>query len=221
MIYRLKKFIHRRYNISFSKSGDDIQLMKMINNYTPGAYVDIGSWHPIKSSNSYYFHLRNWKGICIDPNPQLKSLYDKLRPNDIFINAAVGTSKAPLNYYMIDGSSMNSFSYEFILKNNLKSRIVGKKEMPFFSLKEILDKNLDKNDRLDFFDVDVEGYDLDVLKSNDWNIYRPKVVVVESDSSIKKDLQSDIVKYLELQEYKVIGKSVINGNLGNLFLISN
>jgi hypothetical protein len=90
-----------------------------------------------------------------------------------------------------------------------------------YSLKEILDSNLEENDRLDFFDIDVEGFDLEVLKSNDWNRYRPKVIIIESDFSIKIDIYSEVVTYLELQNYRLIGKSIINGDLGNLFLIEN
>lgn len=37
---RLKEIIYRRYNISFSKSGDDIQLNKLINETSAGTYLD-------------------------------------------------------------------------------------------------------------------------------------------------------------------------------------
>jgi FkbM family methyltransferase len=221
MIDKLKRLIRKRYNISFSKSGDDIQLMKLINNNAPGVYVDIGCWHPIKASNTYFFHLRKWKGICIDPNPELKSLYDKFRPSDIFINAGIGDSQSLLKYYMFEESSMNTFSYDFVEKQQLESKLRDTINVPVYNLKDILDKNLKENDRLDFFDIDVEGLDLEVLKTNDWNKYRPKVVVVESDISIKQDVKSEMTEYLELQNYKLIGKSNINGDLGNLFFLSN
>lgn len=218
---RIREFIYNRYNISFSKSGDDIQLMKLINNREPGAYVDVGCWHPVKASNSYYFYVRGWKGICIDPNPELKPLFDKLRHRDNFINAGIGVSGTSLEYFMLEESSMNTFSKDFLKKHDLESKIIKKIDIPLYSLKEILDTNLDKKDRLDFFDIDVEGFDLEVLKTNDWNIYRPKIIIIESDMSLKNDIRSDIVSYLELQDYRLVGKSIINGDLGNLFLISN
>lgn len=221
MIEKLKRFIRKRYNISFSKSGDDIQLMKLINNNTPGTYVDIGCWHPIKASNTYFFHLRKWKGICIDPNPELKMLYEKYRTSDNFINSAIGESNNSLKYYMLEESSMNTFSYDFIKKNNLVTKINKTIEVPLYSLKDILDKNIKENDRLDFFDVDVEGLDLEVLKTNDWNKYRPKVIVVESDNSIKADINSELANYIESKDYRLIGKSNINGDLGNLFFLRN
>ncbi|MBE0391138.1 hypothetical protein BJQ96_00970 [Flavobacterium sp. PL0002] len=217
----LKRIIRKRYNISFSKSGDDIQLMKLINSDIPGTYVDIGCWHPIKASNTYFFYLRKWKGICIDPNPELKPLYDKFRSSDHFINAGIGNSNTTLDYYMLEESSMNTLSYEFIKKHNLESKIIKKIKIPLYSLKEILDQNLNENDRLDFFDVDAEGYDLEILKTNDWTKYRPKIIVVESDDNLQNDITSEIVKYLELQNYSLLGKSIINKNLGNLFLVSN
>ena len=217
----LKKIHRKRYNISFSKSGDDIQINKLINNNTPGTYVDIGCWHPIKASNTYFFHLRNWKGICIDPNPELIPLYEKYRPSDVFINTGVGNSKEFLNYYMLEESSMNTFSHEFIVKNDLEQQIIKNIKIPLKPLKAILDETLNTTDRLDFFDVDAEGLDLEILKTNDWVKYRPKIIVVESDVSIKNDIESEIVKYLEHQNYKLLGKSIINGDLGNLFLIDN
>lgn len=219
----IRRKIYKRYNISFSKSGDDIQLMKLINESKPGAYVDIGCWHPVKSSNTYYFSLRNWVGICIDPNPELATLYQTYRPNDLFINCAVGENYTNLNYYMLsdNNSSMNTLNFDFLKKHNLETDIKSTIIIPTFSLKEILDKNLPADMRLDFFDVDVEGFDLEVLKSNDWVRYRPKVVVTETDSSIKNDILSDITLFLETVDYRLVGKSVINGNLGNLFFLDN
>ena len=218
---KIKEYLGARLNISYSKSGDDIQLMKLINSSSPGAYVDIGSWHPIKYSNTYYFYLRNWKGICVDPNPNLIPLYKEFRPKDIFINAGISKSDVPLDFYMVKESSMNTFSYDFLVKHQLDSQIISTLKVPMITLKEVLDKNLKDSDRLDFFDIDVEGLDLEVLKTNDWSKYRPKIIVIETDIALKEDFNSEIVKYLEDQDYRLIGKSIINGDLGNLFLISN
>ena len=221
---KIREFIYKRYNISFSQGGgDDIQLKKLIKNSNPGVFVDIGCWHPVKSSNTYHFYLRGWKGICIDPNPELAKLYDKLRPKDTFINCAIGNEDKELNYYQLNDkySTMNTLNYEFLQKHNLESEIKKVLKVPIYRLKDILDKNILENDRLDFFDIDVEGFDIEVLKSNDWEKYRPKIILIETDLSIKKDINSEIVKFLEAVDYKLVAKSVINGDLGNLFLIND
>ncbi|OYU80798.1 MAG: SAM-dependent methyltransferase [Flavobacterium sp. BFFFF1] len=220
MINNLKELIRKRYNISFSKSGDDIQLMKIINQSTPGVYVDVGCWHPFNASNTYHFYLRDWKGICIDANPEMAALYRKYRPADVFINAGVGTSTQPLTYCMFEESSMNTFDKEFIVKHDVGSKIIKRIDVEMRSLSAILEMHIKDGDRLDFFDIDVEGFDLEVLKSNNWDKFRPKVILVESDNPLIDDIGSEIVRYLEDKDYRLAAKSIINGDLGNLFLIS-
>jgi hypothetical protein len=114
---------------------------------------------------------------------------------------------------------MNSFSEDFLEKNNLHSKVIKTIKIPMKPLYIILDENIKENERLDFFDIDVEGYDIEVLKTNNWNKYRPKIIVVESDVSIQEDLNSEITTYIEQQDYRLLGKSIINGNLGNLFFM--
>jgi len=217
----IREKIYRRYPISFAKSGDDIQLYKLIKQTIPGAYVDIGCWHPYKASNTYFFYLRGWKGICIDPNPDLKATFSRYRKEDTFINAAVSNQKENLTYYFLEEAydSMNTVNIEFIKSHKLEGQVKNTIQIPSVSLKDILDKNLVETDRLDFFDIDVEGYDLEVLKSNDWGKYRPKIIMIESTNTIKVDINSEIVGYLNTKEYRLVGKTIIQGDLGNLFLI--
>lgn len=218
---KLREIIYKRYPISFAKSGDDIQLYKLIKKTTPGVYVDIGCWHPIKASNTYYFYLRGWKGICIDPNPDLKTFFNKYRKKDIFVNAAISNSNEPLTYYHLQEAydSMNTVDLEFIKSYSLESKIKSSIEIPSIGLTSVLDNYLKETDRLDFFDIDVEGFDMEVLQSNDWEKYRPKIIMIESRSNVKEDITSKIVTYLNEKAYRLIGKTIIEGDLGNLFLI--
>jgi FkbM family methyltransferase len=220
---KIREFIYKRYNISFSKSGDDIQLLKLIKESSPGLYVDIGSWHPVKASNTYFFYLRGWKGICIDPNPELIDLYTKVRPKDLFLNSALGDSDLNLNYYMLTDaySSMNTLNYDFIVNHKLEKEVKEVKKIPVYHLKSLLEQHVKPTDRLDFFDIDVEGYDLQVLKTNDWNKFRPKIIVIETDIPIQKDINSPETQYLSEQRYRLLGKSIINQDLGNLFFIDD
>ncbi len=219
---KIKEYLFKKYLVSFSKSGDDIQLRQLIKNKKPGTYVDIGCWDPTKASNSYFFYLRGWRGICIDPNPELAARYKKVRPSDTFINCAVGQKEGHLNYYMLDehNSSMNTFDLDFLKKHHLEEKIKKTLNIPLYNLKAILDEHLKPNERLDFFDIDVEGLDLEVLKSNDWEKYRPAVLVIETNLSIQDEINSEVVKYLEEQDYSLKAKTVINNNLGNLFLVN-
>lgn len=227
MLNKIKELIrdkiYRRYNISFSKSGEDIQLKQLLGLNHKGVYVDVGCWDPIKASNSYYFQLRGWKGICIDPNPKMKELFSKRRASDIFINSAIGNGNENLTYYMLEDqySSMNTLDFGFIQDNNLEDKIVNKINITTVSLKDVLEKYISENERIDFLDIDVEGFDLNVLKSNDWEKFRPKVVLIETSLDLKDDFDNELSQFLISKNYKIIGKSLITKSLGNLFFIDN
>jgi FkbM family methyltransferase len=222
MIHRLKEIIYKRYDISFSRTGDDVQLNKLVNFVDPGVFVDVGCWHPIKASNTYRFYLRGWRGICIDPNPEIKKLFAKFRPTDTFLNCGVGDGEMnDLTYYQLEEaySSMNTVDYRFLQKNGIVDKIEKEYRIPIFSLEEILDQHLSDGDNLGFFDVDVEGYDLQVLQTNNWERYRPKIIMVETDLTLPSDLKSDVTKYLRSVGYEIIAKSAVHWNLGNVFFM--
>lgn len=219
----IREFLYRRLSVSFAKSGDDIQLRQLVNQASPGTYVDVGSWHPTKASNTYYFSLRGWKGICIDPNPQLAPLYADLRPRDTFVNCAVGKSASELRYYMLSdvNSSMNTLDLGFLKSNGLEGDIQCAIDIPTRSLEEVLSTNTVGDERIDFFDIDVEGFDLEVLESNSWSRYRPGVVLVETCLCIEDDLTSDTTKYLNRMGYRLLAKTIISGALGNLLFVDD
>ena len=217
----VRRALYQRLNVSFSKSGDDIQLKKLLPR-VPGTYVDIGCWHPVKASNTYYFHLRGWKGICVDPNPELRTRFNSARPGDTLITAGVAPTAGSMTYYMLrePHSSMNTLSQQFLQENGLMGHVKQTIEVPTLRLAELLERHVQPEDRLDFFDVDVKGYDLAVLKTNDWDRFRPKIVVVESHDALAVDVESEMARYFADVGYSLAGKSVIAGNLGNLFFVS-
>ena len=75
-------------------------------------------------------------------------------------------------------------------------------------LDTILDTHL-LNNEIDFLNIDVEGLDYDVLKSNNWHKYRPRFVLVEIINSSLHDLDNHpIVKYMKEKNYSMYAKQV-------------
>ena len=90
-----------------------------------------------------------------------------------------------------------------------KSDTLSEKEMETSSLEEVLEKHLPYGQEIDFMSIDVEGLDLQVLKSNNWRRYRPKFVLVEIlGSSINDVTNSTEYKYLAGFEYEIFAKAV-------------
>ena len=63
--------------------------------------------------------------------------------------------------------------------------------------------------KIDFLSVDVEGLDLQVLESNDWDKYRPRVVLAEVlGASLNTIKQDPVYKYLTNQGYILFSKLI-------------
>lgn len=72
-------------------------------------------------------------------------------------------------------------------------------------LDSILERHLPAGTSLDLLAVDAEGTDLDVLKSNDWQRFRPMLVIVEVSDSGPRQLLSDL-GYVVVAEVPVLGR---------------
>ena len=112
---------------------------------------------------------------------------------------------------MFDEPALNGFSKEFAQKRADKNgyKIISVKDMETSTLEEIFEKHLPHGQEIDFISIDVEGLDLQVLKSNDWNRFRPKIVLIEIfGSSINDIINSKEYKYLSGVEYECFAKTV-------------
>jgi FkbM family methyltransferase len=170
--------------------------------------VDVGAYHPTRSSNTYFFYLNGWRGINIEARPGSKALFDRVRPGDINLEIGISLSPGELTYYFIDDdSTMNSFSREFLDHLGIFSEVKREIKVPVMPLAETLERYMPNGRVIDFMNVDVEGYDLEALRSNDWQRFRPKFVVVE-DKSVDPN-KSEIVRFLKTCDYEVCVQNVI------------
>lgn len=202
---------------SYSQEGEDLILSQFIDvqSTQKGFYVDVGAHHPFRLSNSYIFYKNSWSGICIDPNPETKILFEKFRPRDIFIECGVSKELSTLPYYMFNEAALNTFDAETAnLRNGLQNyKLLEVKYIITDSLSSILEKNAPKNKKFAFMTIDAEGYDLQVLESNDWIKFRPEYLVVEcSESNILNLQNNEVVSFLKsvgFYPYSKTGNSVI------------
>jgi FkbM family methyltransferase len=199
---------------AYSQEGEDI-LLKRIFEYRKvndgGFYVDVGAHHPQRFSNTYFYYKRGWRGINIDATPDSMKLFDEIRPDDINIECAISDTEEKLTYYMFNEPALNSFDKELSIKRDKLANynIIEEKEIYTKRLETILDKYLLKEVEIDFLSIDVEGFDFKVIQSNNWNKYRPKVVLVEI---LSKDINEMMVhesyKFMKSLGYRYYAKTV-------------
>ncbi len=205
-------FINHEYfkfmNNSFSQEGEDQILSQFFYGVNSGFYIDIGAHHPIKYSNTYKFYLNGWRGINIDAMPGSMSEFNKIRPEDINLEIGISNSVVYLEYFMFEQSGLNTFSKEMAflqIQNGYKP--TQSIEILTIKLEEVLRKYLPVGNIIDFLSLDVEGFELEVLKSNNWTDFRPKIILVESLRMSNKELFDN---FFNLNNYGLIAQTVNN-----------
>jgi FkbM family methyltransferase len=193
----------------YSLEGEDIVLNNIFNNQAKGFYIDIGANHPKMHSNTYLFYKKGWRGINVDAAPGSMNMFNIFRSRDINIEKPVSDKIEKLKYYMFDQSRVNSFS-ESLAKERTETtpyKIIDIVEIETSTLKKILDEHLPENTVIDFISIDVEGYDFNVLLSNDWEKYIPRVIVIEELESVDKGSSPSIYGFLTSKGYNLIAKT--------------
>lgn len=197
---------------SYSQEGEDMILRRIFENLKTGFYVDVGAHHPARFSNTNYFYKRGWRGLNIDAMPGSMAKFKKYRVRDISIEAAISANEKEMVYYIFNEPALNGFSEKMSLErdaNSSKFRIKRKVQIKTRRLESILDEVLPAGQHIDFMSIDVEGLDFDVLKSNNWNKYKPDVILVEVlGQSIESLVDSNITRYLNNIGYYMFSKAV-------------
>jgi len=203
-------------NRAYSQEGEDLVLSRYFDGHNKGFYVEVGAHHPFRFSNTYHFYKKGWSGICIDPLPGTAAAFRKWRSRDVVVEVGISDKLGSMTYHMFNEPALNTFDFALAQeRDGLKSyRIIEAREVPVVPLAQVLEKHFPEGiSAIDFLSVDVEGFDLAVLKSNDWTAYRPKVVVAEClKSDIESLIDDPVNRYLsDLQyvPYAKTGNSVI------------
>jgi FkbM family methyltransferase len=201
-------YLNNHAGTYYSQEGEDILLSRIFGEQTEGFYVDVGAHHPRRFSNTCFFYKRGWRGINIDALPGSMKVFQKLRPHDINLELAVSEREQVLTYYMFNEPALNGFSKTISEKRQTDEyKITNTIDVLAFPLYVILDKHLPLGQSIDFLSVDVEGLDLQVLESNDWKKYSPKVILVEILANNLTAIENDpVYNYMVNQGYILFAK---------------
>ena len=192
----------------YSHCGEDIVIDSYFRTKKNGFYVDIGAHHPKRYSNTALLYERGWSGINVDPDSYLLELFKKNRAGDINVNCGVGAENKTLTLHKFSDPAVNTFSDSNAerLKGKKWLRHVGDVSVPVVPLKELLSEYLPEGQKIDFLNIDVEDLDLEVLQSNDWQLYKPTVIAVEDRLfNLSKSSDSEIYNFVIQQGYYFMG----------------
>ena len=168
----------------FSEAGQDMLVKdNFFKNKKSGFFVEIGAYDGIDGSNCYHFEkFMNWEGIAVEASPlQFEKL--KKNRNCKLINLALGSENKQVEFYEVaEGftqmSGINNLNFQNSfqrIKKNSNSKI-NKIDIEC----KTFDKLIPDDQIIDLISIDIEGNELDVLKSIDFDKYQIKVIIVEN-----------------------------------------
>ena len=206
------KVFPKYWRRSYSQEGEDMILRRYFESQQKGFFVDIGAHHPKRFSNTYAFYKMGWHGLNVDAMPGSMVAFNKQRKKDINIEAAISNETAEMTYYIFRDPALNSFSKEladYRESLGIGCDVISSVTITTKKLEEILDAYLPVNQVIDFMSIDVEGLDLQVLKSNNWDKYCPRIILSEILTSSLNDLINDpITIFLASKGYHMYGKCI-------------
>ena len=180
---------------SYSSYGEDaiisgvfkrLSWIMNTNIFEQKTYLDIGSYHPVKESNTYFLYKdHNWCGTLVDPNNYFNVLVHELRPRDIIYNYAVDTTGGDKQFYMFGSiDSSNTLSKDFADRkvNSQHTDINWTVTVPSKTINEMIDIHVEYFKQLPFLmNIDIEGLDQDVMATYSYSEKIP-FIMIEDDS---------------------------------------
>jgi FkbM family methyltransferase len=201
----ISKLFSKDYKISYSQCGEDLivdficQALKI----EKPSYLDIGAHHPTYLSNTYLFYQRGCQGVCIEPDPTLCAEIKRVRKRDACLNIGVGLSEgaagaAEADFFIMTTRTLNTFSREEAERYQSygRNRIEKVMRIPLVKIGSVIKDHF--KSRPNFVSLDVEGYDLAVLKTFDFDAVRPEIFCIETVTYTEDNSEEKIPEIVDL-----------------------
>jgi len=189
LYFLLQKFKLKGLKKNFTVTGVDLLVERFFSNINVdnGIYVDIGCNHPFYNNNTFLLHQKGWSGINVDLDFHSIDMFNYFRPKDVNKQIAVSDKIGEQEFFFYHSkSTINTLSSEI---HNLRGHNAKEiRRIKIDTLDNIIEHTVYANKKINFLTIDVEGYELNVLKGFNFKKYEPDMVIVEYiDTSIKQE----------------------------------
>lgn len=200
---------------SYAQCGEDIIIQYVFDalGVDDIRYLDVGAHHPSYLSNTYFFYLKGHQGVCVEPNASLLAAFRQHRPRDCIVNIGVAPQEGVADFFVMTTPTLSTFSREEAerVASYGSERIEHIERMPIRTINSVIAENFSNPPNL--LSLDVEGLDLAILRSLDFERYGPAIICVETLSYTENHSEqklTEIIDFVCAQGYFVYADTFIN-----------
>jgi len=200
----------------YSQNNEDDNLIKILPK--EGVLIEIGAFDGKIASNSLLLIERGWRAFLVEPSPiafsKIVTLHGNNKNVDLLNCAILPNSEEEKNkfkiikFYESEMSLISTTSKEFsendyVKEGNRWNNPPYKKILTTgIEIDVILERVVEKWNRIDFLSIDAEGISSDIVMSIDFNRYNIKCLCVEVGKNIEKEHS-----YLQNFGYKIVQRT--------------
>jgi FkbM family methyltransferase len=175
---------------SYAEGGLDLAIWQRFFSGRPtGVVVEVGAARPDYLSMSALFRDRGWRAILIDPNPAYAPLH-AAAGQELLLYACSDRDEDDVDFQVVNSHQTayrgGEVTFESFSALSIKPKYADLKQDLDASTIKVKVRRLDTilEDQgvveIDVLNVDVEGWELEVLRGLSFERYQPKVLVIEN-----------------------------------------
>jgi FkbM family methyltransferase len=169
----------------YSQFYEDYILAYVFKDQKSGFYVDVGANDPDANSVTKYFYLAGWRGINIEPIPELVDKLNTSRPEDTNKGVAISDRPGELTFYKgVRASGLSTLDPKIAASHRARGHEFTTITIPVTTLNAVLDQHAKDKTEITFLNIDVEGFEKQVFSSIDFTRYHPRVIMAESTAPL-------------------------------------
>lgn len=202
---------------SFSQVGEDKIIAYFFNSIgvKHPSYLEIGTNHPVIGNNTYAFYLTGSKGVLIEPDPSLHSIILSKRKHDKLLTCGIALNEAqnaPFFIFPKKYSGWNTFSTEEVeVRKKMGINVETQIFVPLSNINDILKNHFTSTP--DFISIDVEGLDEEIIRSLNFERYKPTLLCIETiknGDSVQVAKQHSLIDFVCSKGYRVYADTFVN-----------
>ena len=193
---------------SYSQAGEDAILMYIFVMLgvplSQCNYLDLGANHPCDMSNTWFFYQQGATGILVDANPKLAEELRRARPKDQVKNACVGpVSGETLDFHVLSADGLSApGDVSEVLRANPAVRVLETIPMQTVAVNDLMEQ---LGGAPKILNLDIEGMEMEILRSIDFAKYRPTTMIIEmipySKQLVAGKKNPEILRFMQEKGY--------------------